>query len=82
MNDITTDITSVTARIPTLIREETPKLNPTPADFDIEAMFKKVCGEFPNAGPDGVMAAFDRAHAEMVAVFLRAAAASAAGTLH
>jgi hypothetical protein len=66
-----------------LIREETPKLNPTPPDdFDIETMFAKVCGEFPSAGPDGVSLAFDRAHAEMVGVFLRAATASAAGTRH
>jgi hypothetical protein len=85
MNDTNTDITditNVTARILALIRAETPKLNPTPADFDIEAMFKKVCGEFPNARPDDVTHAFDHAHAEMVEVFLRAATVTAAGTLH
>jgi hypothetical protein len=82
MNDNTTDITNVTARILTLIREETPKLNPSSSDFDIEAMFARVSREYPNAGPDGVTRAFDAAHAVMVEVFLRAAGASATGTMH
>jgi hypothetical protein len=81
-HDVAQVMRDVTARILTLIRAETPKLNPTSNDFDIEAMFTKVCREFPKAGPDGVMAAFDHAHAEMVAVFLRAATASATGTRH
>jgi hypothetical protein len=79
MNDNSTR--EVVSRILFLIREQTPKLNPTSSDFDVEAMFARVCGEFPSAGPDGVMAAFDRAHAEMVAVFLRTAA-TATGTRH
>ena len=40
MND--TDITKATARILQLIRSETPRLNPTSEDFDIECMFTKV----------------------------------------
>jgi hypothetical protein len=82
MNDCHIDITNVTARILTLIRAETPKLNPTSNDFDIEAMFAKVSSEYPSAGPDAVTRAFDAAHAEMVGAFLRAVTATAAGTMH
>jgi hypothetical protein len=80
MND--TNTLDVVGRILQLIRAETPKLNPSSKDFDIEAMFAKVSREYPNAGPDAVTRAFDAAHAEMVGVFLQAVTASAAGTLH
>jgi hypothetical protein len=65
MNDNHIDITSITARILTLIRAKTPNLN-QPYDIDIDdGMLDQICEEFPDLGPRVLGRAIDGAHVEL-----------------
>ena len=56
----------VVARILTLIRAKTPKLNPSSADIDLRGMMRQIQREYPYLALDCVSRAFDIAHDELI----------------